>query len=326
LNGGTAAEGAHRAAAEVVRIVLRRREGDSAQAAAETAVRGGFESVAACARRLARATGAEVSTARAFGGEWPVIEGAGWLVAPAMPLALTAAGGDGLDAGYRLCDGAVWREAAGVERLFLTTEAAGPDAGAPFDLLWFGDSERYTFRRGILAVDDLFAEIEIPVDHATLERLLVRARRVDAAVLDGLAFDRPEAPAVITVNRGAALTPAESWRDPERFLRSRADVERTARRGDHIDVETVGGAAAAFLCEDRDDGWTVRLDAGDYPLTALSLRRLGVTLSLSAVLHPAVDPLAPGMRGRLAFDLRSDLVALSAEERRRARSRTRGPG
>jgi hypothetical protein len=207
----------------------------------------------------------------------------------------------------------VWREAAGAERLFLTTNAADPAPGAPFDLLWFGDGERYTLRHGILEVDDLFAAVELPVDHATLERLLVRERRVDAAVLDGLDLDRPDAPALITVNRAAELNPVETWRDPERFLRSRVNIELSQRRGDRIDAETVGGTPVTFLCEDRADGWTVRLEAGAYPMTALSLRRRKATLSLSVVLHPDVDPLAPGMRNRLAFDLRSDLVALSLE-------------
>ncbi len=310
MNDGSSAVGARRAAAEIVRTVLRWGEGDSTREPAEPYR---VEGVTECARRLARAIGADVSSARAFGREWPVVEAAGWLVAPAMPLALTAAGGDGLDAGYRLCDGAVWREAAGVERLFLTTNAAEPVPGAPFDLLWFGDSERYTLRRGILEVDDLFAQVEVPVDHSILERLLVRARRVETTVLDGLAFDRGDAPAVITVNRAAALTPTESWRDPERFLRARADVERTERRGDRVEVKTVAGATVVFLCEGRGDGWSLRLEGGDYPLTELTLCRQEVTLSLSAVLHPAVDPLAPGMRGRLAFDLRSDLVALSPD-------------
>jgi hypothetical protein len=313
LNSGTPAEGARHAAAEIIKTVLRRNGDDDSQVPATTVEPRGYENVPACARRLVRATGAEVATARAFGGEWPVVRGEGWLVAPALPLCLTAAGGDGPDAGYRLSGGSVWREAAGAERLFLTTNAADPAPGAPFDLLWFGDGERYTLRHGILEVDDLFAAVELPVDHATLERLLVRERRVDAAVLDGLDLDRPDAPALITVNRAAELNPVETWRDPERFLRSRVDIELSHRRGDRIDAETVGGAPVTFLCEDRADGWTVRLEAGDYLMTALSLRRRKATLSLSVVLHPDVDPLAPGMRNRLAFDLRSDLVALSLE-------------
>jgi hypothetical protein len=312
LNVGTAAEGAGRAAAEIVKTVLCWREGDGERERNTAAERPRFESVAACAHRLGRATGAAVSTACAFGGEWPVVRGEGWMVAPALPLALTAAGGDGPDAGYHLCGDAVWREAAGAERLLLTTSVADPAPGAPFDLLWFGDAERYTLRGGILVVDDLFAEVEVPVDQATLERLLVRARRVDAAVLDGLVLDRPAVPATITVNRPAALTPGESWRDPEGLLCARADVERTARSGDRIEVTTSAGSTVAFLCEERADGWTVRLLSGDYPLAALSLRREEDSLSLSAVLDPAIDPLAPGMRGRLAFDLRSDLVALSS--------------
>ncbi len=313
MSGGTATEAARRVAAEIVRTVLRWDGGDGPRESSEPAAGSRVESVATCAGRIARATGLVASTARAFGGEWPVVEEEGWLVAPALPLFLTAAGGDGPDAGYRLCDGEVWREAAGVESLLLTTRTVEEDPGAPFDLLWFGDSERYTVRHGMLEVDDLFAHVELPVDHAALERLLVRARRVEAAVLDGLACHRPDAPAVITVNRAAVLTPAENWRDPERFLRARSDIERTTRQGDLVDAETLSGGKAVFLCEELSDGWTARVVAGDYLLTALSLRRQESALSLSAVLHASVDPLAPGMRGRLAFDLRSDLVALSPD-------------
>ncbi len=43
-------------------------------------------------------------------------------------------------------------------------------------------------------------------------------------------------------------------------------------------------------------------------------------VSLRATLGPSIDPLAPGMRGRLAFDLRADLVAWIEAEEFRART------
>jgi hypothetical protein len=232
------------------------------------------------------------------------------LVAPALPLVLTGSGGEGVDAAYSWRDGAVWREAAGVEELFLTTTNAGPIPGSAFDLLWFGDCERYCLRGGTLAIEDLFALVELPVDLGTLARLLVRGRRLDPAILAGLAVSPADAPAKITVNRAVELIPEDEWRDPERFLRARADIERTDRRGDRIFVHTATGEAPVFKSRVLADGWVMELDEGDYPLTGVSMRRRGAALSLAADLHPTLDPLAPGVRGRLAFDLRSDLVNL----------------
>lgn len=310
MNGPAPDEGARQAAGRVVRSVLRWHEGGGRGEAEAPAERGWYLGAAECALDLARATGCAVTGARAFGGDWPVIHGDGWLVAPALPLALPWSGGEGVDAAYAWRDHAVWREAAGIEEPFLTTSASGPGPGTAFDLLWFGDCERYTLRRGTLAVEDLFATVEVPADRGTIERLVVRARRVDPAVLDGLVFAAAGGPTTITVNRAVELNRGGDWRDAERFLRARADVERTDRGGDRVVAHTAGGSSPVFSCEDRLDGWVLKLIAGDYPLTGLEMSRRGETLSLSADLHPAIDPLAPGMRGRLAFDLRSDLVSL----------------
>ncbi len=290
--------------------MLRWHEGGDRGDPKAAAGRGWYRGAAECALDLARATGCVITGARAFGGEWPVVHGDGWLAAPALPLALQWSGGEGVDAAYSVRDGVVWREAAGVEAPFLTTSTSGPDPGEAFDLLWFGDCERYTLRRGTLAVEDLFAVVELPVDRAAVERLVVRARRVDPTVLDGLVFAPAGGPATITVNRAGELNRGEEWRDAERFLRGRADVERTERCGDRLIAHTARGSSPVFSCENRRDGWALKLEGGDYPLTGLVMRRRGPTLSLSAGLHPALDPLAPGMRGRLAFDLRSDLVSL----------------
>ncbi len=290
--------------------MLRWHEGDGSGEPGAPSARGWYRGAAECALDLARLTECGVTRARAFGGDWPVVRGDGWLVAPALPLPLTGSGGDGVDAAYVWRGHAVWREAAGIEEPFLTTSVDDPSPGAAFDLLWFGDSERYTLRRGTLAVEDLFAVVGLPADHATLDRLLVRGRRVDPAVLDGLAFAATGGPATITVNRAVRLNRGDDWRDAERFLRARADVERTDRHGDRLVAHTARGSSPVFRCEDRADGWVLKLDSGDYPLTGLEMCRRGGALSLSAELHPAIDPLAPGMRGRLAFDLRSDLVSL----------------
>ena len=182
--------------------------------------------------------------------------------------------------------------------------------GEAFDLLWFGDCERYTLRGGTLAVEDLFAAVELPADHGTIERLVVRARRVDPAVLDGLDFAPAGGPATITVNRAVELNRGEDWRDAERFLRARADVERTDRRGERSGRPHRQGILTGFPLREPTRWVDLETGCGDYPLTGLEMCRRGATLSLSADLHPALDPLAPGMRGRLAFDLRSDLVSL----------------
>lgn len=303
-------ERAHRAAAVVASSVLRRAGGTSNGSGPDAGENPSwFCDVRECAAFLARVTGTPVTAARAFGGDWPVVRGEGWCVTPALPLALVGSGGDGIDGVYSVRDGSVWREAAGEDSLFLT-DAGGASPGEEFDLLWFGDAERYTVRQGSLRIEDLFARVDLPVDHGVLERMLVRGKRVEPAALDELPLEPSKAPARITTSRGAKLTSGNDWRDPVRFLQARADIERAVQRGERIEADSLHGSAVSFLFEDGADGWTLNSERGDYPLTKISLRQRGSSLTVSADLHPAVDPLAPGMRGRLAFDLRSDLVTL----------------
>ncbi len=305
------AEGTLDAVAAIARFPLRWcAENDGESDPAQAAARGWFRGVKECAQYLADLTDATIAPGRAFGGEWPVLGNDDWLMAPAAPLALIGSVGEGVDAAYSRRDGAVFREAAGKEELFLAAATAEPAPGRQFDLLWFGDSERYTLSQGILEVEDLFALLEVPTERALLERHLVRGRRVEPGVLDGLAWGPSDAPATITVNRAAALDLDQGWSDPERYLRARADVERTERQGAGIVVHAASGMKPVFQTEDRDDGWTLMLEEGEYPITGFSMRRRKTMLSLTVNLHPVIDPLRPGMRERLAFDLRSDLVAL----------------
>lgn len=305
------ADGTLEAVAAIARFPLRWCSTDEAPSdPAEVAARGWFRGAPECARYLAGLTRAAIEPARAFGGEWPMLASDNWLMTPAAPVALTGSGGEGVDAFYSRRDGAVYREAAGWEKLFLAPADRDGAPGRPFELLWFGDSERFTVSRGMLEIEDLFAVLEAPAERAWVEGLLVRGRRVDPQVLDGLTWGALEAPAKLTVNRASSLERDVNWSDPERYLRARADVERTERRGAGIVVHSATGNNLYFQVAALDDGWTLELDGGDYPITGFSMRRLGTTLSLTARLHPSVDPLRPGMRTRLAFDLRSDLVAL----------------
>jgi hypothetical protein len=300
----------HAAVAAASGCVVRWGEADPASDPTAARRRGWFRGADECARYLADRTGADLGTGVAFGGEWPILGNGGWLIAPAMPLVLVGTGGDAPDAAYLRRGDTILREAAGLETCFLTISEAAPPPGQPFDLLWFGDTERYVVRRGKLEVDDMFARLELPLDREWLEKHLVRGRRVDGGVLDDLAGGPPGGAATVTVHRQAALHPGKGWRDPERFLGARADIARTERRGGVLEAYTAHGANPRFESEVRDDGWTLVLQDGFYPLTALTVRHHTAWLSLTATLHPTVDPLRPGMRGRLAFDLRSDLVAL----------------
>lgn len=299
------------AAAAVVRFPIRCVDtAEDAAGPADAAERGWYRSAQECARHLAGLTGAATAPARAFGGDWPFVGGDEWLLAPALPLVLSGETGDGADAVYSRRGGNVYREAAGLEELLLTTSGSREPPGRPFDLLWFGEGERHVVRDGVLEVEDLFARVEVPAERELLERLLVRGRRVDEKILEGLKLEPPRAPATITINRAAVLHPDGAWRDPNRFLEARADIEWTKGRAQKIEVRTVAGTKAVFTCEIRDDEWRVVLENGEYPVTEFSMRRQKESLSLTATLDPSVDPLAPGMRGRLAFDLRSDLVEL----------------
>lgn len=298
------------AAEEILRMPLRWLDGDTDDDHDRIADRGWFRGTRECSRYLVTLSGGRVLWARGFGGEWPVISLAeGWL-APAMPMVLTGDGGDGIDAGYAVRGDEIWREAGGVEKLFLALGDDGACPGEPFDLLWFGDGERFIVRRGTLTVEDMFAVVEAPVDPVVLDRILIRGRRVDRRFLDGISFDHPPAPARITVNRAVALAAPERWRDPEKFFLARADVQRTERSGNRLEVTTVQSAQAVFVCSDDHEGWAARREEGSYPITAFALRQRGQTLSLSADLDADLDILAPGVRERLAFDLRSDLITL----------------
>ncbi len=241
-----------------------------------------------------------------FGGPWPVIQLGRLLVAPGLPAAVGPGGFDGPDGHYHASSETVWRDAAGVLRPVLSA-AAGPHE-PPCDLLWFGDGERFTVRAGRIEVEDRVCRLSLPATPDRLERLLVRQRRLDRAVLEDLPEADPKPP-TLEVCRAAALV-GPTWRDPAAVVRARIGVAAAALTGDHLAVTLEDGARQSFVVETTASGWRAERHGGAGPLAAIGLSLSGDEVLARAELDPGLDPLAPGVRGRVAFDLASDLVVL----------------
>jgi hypothetical protein len=293
-------------------LPLRWREGDSSREIGDVLEGGWFLGADECARVLASAMTAMRSSGTAFGTAWPILSSGAEFAAPAIPVTVAANGApvSGVDGEYRWAHEGIHREAVGAEHLAVATKENELTADEQFDLLWFGDTERFILRSGTLEIEDLFAVCRVPASPALLENLLIRGRRLDPAVLDGLVLhgtmDAPE----IEVRRPAALSTAERWRDARRFLANRIDIVDAQRDGSTVTVQTAVGATEHFEVDESADGWHLRRTSETYPLRSVTVVRDTTTLSLRATLSPEIDPLAQGMRGRLTFDLRSDLVAL----------------
>jgi len=268
------------------------------------------------AARLQRDHGGDLVRGGAFGRRWPVVViGESSVVAPAVPVRVTVQPADGPDGSYDLDAGAVWRTtASGRERLIDVTTGDDPP-GEPADLLWFEDTTRWLVRGGILEVDDAFSRLTVPASSAELERLLVRARRVDPAVLDGVCRDTPaHQGARLEVWRETGLVDPGDVAEPQRLLARRPDVARIERRGDVlIGVGMDDTRVELELHDVGPDGWAIERREGQLPFERLRLRRCGPRVRLSADLVPTIDALAPGVRQRVAFDLFADLVAVDRD-------------
>lgn len=300
----------HRAVARIRSLPLRWSARDGGDTEESVLARGWFRGAGECARVLAAHERLETREGRGFGVGWPILRRGAWTMAPGMPVAVGGETAVGVDGEYRGDLTGVWREAGGVERLFLTADPLQPAPGVPFDLLWFGDFERFLVRDGSLEIEDLFGVLRIPANPRLLDRLLIRSRRVESGVLAGLPMIDRSGPQKIEVRRPEDLSPDERWRDASSFLSARADIESVRRRGATIEALVVGGETAIFGLDDDEDGWRLMRQDGRYVFTEIRVARRARTLSLCATLDGEIDAMAPGMRGRLVFDLRADLVTL----------------
>lgn len=272
--------------------------------------RGWFLGADECVRVLAALAALEICTGGGFGGSWPFLQGAGSALAPALPVVAGKGPAVGVDGEYRLDERGIWREAVGVEELYLATDRSRPAPGAPFDLLWYGESERFMVRDGALEIEDLFGVLRLPASPQRLDRILLRPRRVECEVLAGLGMADRKGPQTIEVRRPAVLSNSDRWRDAAGFLAARADIESARPRGAVIEARVVGGATAVFGSDEDEDGWRLTLRKGSYVFSEIRLVRRAKTLSAYVTLDAEIDAMAPGMRGRLIFDLRTDLVTV----------------
>jgi hypothetical protein len=298
------------ATALIRRAPLRWFEGDSHRDSDSALESGWFLGADECARTVAAFAGLPVLDGGAFGRRWPVLGDArGWL-APGLPVTVGDQPTTGVDGEYRRLEGNIWREAGGVEALVLKTAVDREPPGSPFDLLWFGDAERFVVRAGRLEIENLFALFRAPAAYTLLDRLLIRARSAGTDIVSNITFADPTTAPTVEVRRPAELSADDRWRDPVLFLGMRAGVENPRRTGDTIAANVSGGTRVAFRATDGPLGWRLDLAEGRFPFNALRLAREGSVLVLSATLDAALDVTAAGVRARLAFDLRSDLVAL----------------
>lgn len=298
------------------RMPLRWAEGDDGRNTDVALRRGWFAGPSECARVLTAVAPAEVIDGWGFGVRWPVLVSSGWTLAPALPVAIGSERVVASDGEYRRDDQEIWREAIGVEELFLTIDDSPRTFGEPFDLLWFGDTERFMVRAGKLEIEDLFGVLRVPATAELLERILVRSRRVDREVLASFPLADRQGPQTIEVRRQAVLYVDDLWRDPVTFLTARVDIESARVHGDGVEVRLAGGKTASFNSEVFDHGWCLTLVDGGYDFSEILLEQRAATHSVRATLSHGVDGMAPGMRGRLIFDLHSDLVALGGGQNR----------
>jgi hypothetical protein len=182
--------------------------------------------------------------------------------------------------------------------------------GRPFELLWFADRARYLVAGGRLEVEDLFSLLRMGVTRARLKGWLVRDMGVDERVLDDVHIPAQEDRPTIEVRRPRELVAGGRQPTPEELLGVRSGALKARRAGDQITVTTEGDRRVVFTVAEERHGWkAVRWD-GEFPYRVVALRCGERAVSLTATLDEGLDPLAPGVRSQVAFDLRSDLISV----------------
>jgi len=267
-----------------------------------------------CTKILEEFCGQSEGRGWAFSSSWPWARIGDAIVAPGLPVRVSAVEEQGPDGIYHVADGEIRREAVGAEDVFLRLEGHEQASSTPFDLLCFGAMERYLLRGSVLEIEDLFCRTRQQISGNILERILLRELRMDPGVLDGLELprqvDENGPPACLEIRRPAAFSDARHL-DCAAVMNARADVRSAVMKGKALHLESEGGERAVFEIEILPDGWNLRLREGFYPLERLELKDQGDTLFLGVEPAPVLDLLAPGKRGRLAFDLHSDFVNLA---------------
>ena len=266
---------------------------------------------------LAWTTGGTRSEGTAFGRPWPVVHVGPELLAPAVPVAVATEERDGPDGVYRRGEGSgtIERETRGAWRALVAPRDAEHE-GSPPDLLVFGAAERVLLRAGVVEIEDAFSRLTHPATAAVMERVLLRGLRLDPKVIASVSMtserDESGAKPRLEVGRQRQLLQDAVIHDPLLLIQAHPGVRSAAEARGDMDVSTESGNVRLAV-ERSTAGWTVRLVDGRWPFRSLHLAADDVSVQLAAEPVDEVDLLAPGMRTRIAFDLLSDLVALSPQ-------------
>ena len=237
----------------------------------------------------------------------PLVRLRGALTGPGVPVLAGTSPADGPDGPYRADGDGVARERGGA----WFPHDAGVDVEAP-GLLLFTPEARWRLGGGRAVVEDPFCQVEAPLPPGRAEALLVRRLRFDPAILRWAGAGAGPVASWLEVCRRTDLLEGAPWDDPARLLGVREGVERAAFAGGRLTLSLVTGARPVFEFESGPaGGWTLRLVAGDFPASAVRLAVDGPVLRYAWRLDGGLDPLDPGVRARLAFDLLSDLVRLA---------------
>ncbi len=272
--------------------------------------RGWCRGLGEVAEVLGSLAGSVVRWGRGLGGGAPFVSDGETLTGCGVPVVATSRETEGPGGAYRLEGGRVLREAGGREEVLLEPEEEGSGMGAGFELLWFGPTERFLLRGGLLEIDDLFSRAVVPVGTADLDRLLVRTRRLDPACLEGLEPPPTQATQRVEVRRDLALV-AGAWADAVAVLERREGVTEVEVHRGEVVLEVAGEVRLRGALRESGEGWEVLFPGGEAPWRRIWMEREGERLVHGA--EPTGSLLDPALRTRHAFDLFSDLVRLGTE-------------
>ena len=246
---------------------------------------GWFAGTGECIRVLAEVYRGSTGRGTAFGGRWPYLSGGGRLLAPAIPVLVGEDEISGPDGSYQVRDRIVWRETVSQTQPLLRMDGAEEDSGRRFDLLWFGDNERYLVCSGVLEIEDLFSLTRLPLTHDLLDHFLIRVRRVDGEVTDDLSMVEGDIRPTIEVRRLREMVGGDGWRDPCRLFASRVGIRRVDRDGERLVVEMEDSERVIFSIVEERNGWRAFVWEGTFPFQSLVLLERGDVLS--SPLHSA---------------------------------------
>lgn len=271
----------------------------------------GWTSLEAATAAFAEAAQSPPAEGEFLGVTWPRIELQGRLVSPGVPVVATSHEAEAEDASYRYDGQTLWREAGGVVAAAGLPRPPADEAVRPA-LLWFDHSARWVVRGPELEVDDLFGSLRLPLAPETLSRLLVRGRRAEPTVVDGIAAEGATLPPTVRVARPTPVVEATTLATPATLLGTRPDLADVATHGDTVEAKGRWGRVV-WRTEEVADGFVLHRQDGTFPYRRLELRLTSSAVAITAAVDPSLDPLAPGNRGRLVFDLRAMLTEAPPE-------------